>query len=91
MADIYNEEIGVEWVNVSNSVTFQEDTDYLIQNQGNTLLQALVTNTAPDVNTKLGTRVPSMCQAHYKRAEGDLWLRGIQGPCRINISESAAE
>ena len=89
MADIYNDEIGVEWVNISNTVTFQDDTDYFIQNQGNSLLQAYTGETTPDVNTKLGVKIPPMMQGHYKVSDGELYLKGVQGPCRVNISEAA--
>lgn len=88
MSDIYNGVVDKTWIDASTLATFTSGKDYLIQNQGQSNLQAAVLGSEPDESTRDGTIVLPLMQCHYKPGNDALYLRALVGTCRINISEA---
>lgn len=80
------ENIGNEWVEISDSVSFTANDSYILQNRGAGLL--LLCESATEPSTEAGHVLPLYEEYEYICESGiKLYAKALCGTCALNIDE----
>lgn len=81
------EDIGTDWVDTSDDLTFTATNSYIVQNRGSGVL--LLQESSSEPTDDAGLVLPVYETYKYTNETGvKLWVKAISGTCAMNVVEA---